>query len=216
MRRNNTRILMYSHDTFGLGHLRRCRAIAHSLVERISGLHVLIISGSSIAGAFDFRVRVDFVKIPSVIKLHSGEYKSMVEHIDLEETLEMRASMIRDTARSFEPDIMIVDKEPMGLHDEIEETLKDLKKTGCTLVLGLSDVMDSSRLLEQEWKPKNMLEKIDNLYDHVWVYGPESFWNPLTGLDVGKALKTKIRYTGFLERKEPISAMPPHHHRPRL
>jgi predicted glycosyltransferase len=26
------RILIYSHDSFGLGHLRRCRAIAHALV----------------------------------------------------------------------------------------------------------------------------------------------------------------------------------------
>ena len=26
------RVLIYSHDTFGLGHIRRCRAIANSLV----------------------------------------------------------------------------------------------------------------------------------------------------------------------------------------
>ena len=62
MRRlEHARILMYSHDTFGLGHLRRCRTIAHSLVENYRGLSVLIVSGSTIAGAFDYRVRVDFV-----------------------------------------------------------------------------------------------------------------------------------------------------------
>ena len=70
----NARILMYSHDTFGLGHLRRCRTIAHALVQEYSGLMVLIVSGSQIAGAFDYRARVDFVKIPSVIKLRNGEY----------------------------------------------------------------------------------------------------------------------------------------------
>ena len=31
------RLLIYSHDSFGLGHLRRCRAIAH-LVEDYHGL----------------------------------------------------------------------------------------------------------------------------------------------------------------------------------
>ena len=31
-RRGGARVLIYSHDTFGLGHLRRCRAIAHALV----------------------------------------------------------------------------------------------------------------------------------------------------------------------------------------
>ena len=90
-RLEDARILMYSHDTFGLGHLRRCRTIAHSLVEDFRGLQVLIISGATIAGAFDYRARVDFVKIPSVIKLRNGEYTSMERHIDLNETLKMRA-----------------------------------------------------------------------------------------------------------------------------
>ena len=52
-RLNDVRVLMYSHDTFGLGHLRRCRTIAHALVEKFKGVQVLIISGSPIAGAFD-------------------------------------------------------------------------------------------------------------------------------------------------------------------
>jgi len=196
---------MYSHDTFGLGHLRRCQTIAHALVQNISSLHILIISGSPIAGAFDFRVRVDFVKIPSVIKLHSGEYKSMIEHIDLEETLDMRRSMIRDTARSFKPDIMIVDKEPMGLHDELEDTLHELKKAGTTLVLGLRDVMDSQQLLKREWQPKNMVARIDNIYDNIWVYGPETFWNPLNGLEISQSLRSRIIYAGFLRRTVPTS-----------
>ncbi len=76
-RLEGARVLIYSHDTFGLGHLRRCRAIAHSLVERFKGLSVLILSGSPIIGSFDFRARVDFVRIPGVIKLHNGEYKSL-------------------------------------------------------------------------------------------------------------------------------------------
>ena len=53
---------MYSHDTFGLGHLRRCRTIAHALVDNFKGVHVLIISGSPIAGAFEYSARVDFVR----------------------------------------------------------------------------------------------------------------------------------------------------------
>lgn len=205
MGHKNVRILMYSHDTFGLGHLRRCRTIAHALVENISSLHILIISGSPIAGAFDFRVRVDFVKIPSVIKLHSGEYKSMIEHIDLDETMDMRRSMIRDTARSFQPDMMIVDKEPMGLNDELEDTLKELKGQETTLILGLRDVMDSDRLLRREWLPKDMVAKISNTYDHIWVYGSRDFWEPLGGLDVPAEMQSRISYVGFLERTVPTS-----------
>ena len=89
-RRTDARILIYSHDTFGLGHLRRCRTIAHALVERFKHLSVLILSGSPIIGSFDFRARVDFVRVPGVIKLRSGEYTSLNLHLNVEQTLKLR------------------------------------------------------------------------------------------------------------------------------
>jgi predicted glycosyltransferase len=194
------RILMYSHDTFGLGHLRRCRTIAHALVEQIGGLQVLIISGSQIAGAFDYRARVDFVKIPSLIKLRNGEYSSMSAHMDLSDTIAMRRSIIRHTAETFRPDIFIVDKEPMGLRGEVEETLTYLKSTGTTLVLGLREVMDAPHLLAAEWAPNDMLARIARLYDEVWVYGPPDFYDPLAGLDVPAEVRMRMSYVGFLQR----------------
>ena len=199
-RLEDARILMYSHDTFGLGHLRRCRTIAHSLVEDFRGLNVLIISGATIAGAFDYRARVDFVKIPSVIKLRNGEYTSMERHIDLHETLKMRQSIIRHTAETFQPDIFIVDKEPMGLRGEAEETLAYLKARGTTLILGLREVMDAPHLLDAEWKRNDVMRKIGKLYDMIWVYGPPEFYDPLTGLDVPANVRAKMKFVGFLQR----------------
>ncbi|MDX8495188.1 glycosyltransferase family protein [Mesorhizobium sp. VK22B] len=206
----DARILMYSHDTFGLGHLQRCRTIAHSLVEDFRGLQVLIISGATIAGAFDYRARVDFVKIPSVIKLRNGEYTSLEKDIDLDETLRMRQSIIRHTAESFRPDIFIVDKEPLGLRGEIEDTLSYLKTRGTTLVLGLREVMDAPHLLEAEWARKDVMRKIGLFYDKVWAYGPPDFYDPLTGLDVPPAVRAKMRFVGFLQRSLPRNELPGH------
>jgi predicted glycosyltransferase len=199
-RLEHARILMYSHDTFGLGHLRRCRAIAHALVEHYRGLNVLIISGSPIAGAFDYRARVDFVKIPSVIKLRNGEYTSLDRHMDLHETLQLRQSIIRYTAETFQPDIFIVDKEPMGLRGELEETLSYLKTRATTLVLGLREVMDAPHLLAAEWTQRDVMRKIDLFYDKIWVYGPPDFYDPLTGLDVPASIRSRMSFVGFLPR----------------
>ncbi|CCM79372.1 glycosyltransferase family protein [Rhizobium mesoamericanum] len=199
-RLEDARILMYSHDTFGLGHLRRCRAIAHALVEDYRGLNILIISGATIAGAFDYRARVDFVKIPSVIKLRNGEYTSMAGHIDLHETLKMREASIRHTAETFQPDIFIVDKEPMGLKGEVEDTLAYLKARGTVLVLGLREIMDAPHLLDAEWKRNGIMQKIDQYYDSVWVYGPPDFYDPLVGLDVPPSVRRKMDFVGFLQR----------------
>ena len=210
-RLDHARILMYSHDTMGLGHLTRCRTIASALIRRYKGLFVLIITGSPVAGSFNFPARVDFIKIPSVIKLYNGDYTSMHEHIDLHETLEIRKGIIRHTAEIFKPDILIVDKVPLGLKGELEETLHMLKTRGCSLVLGLRDVMDSPERLEEEWAPNDVLGQMESIYDRLWIYGTREFWQPLKGLDVSPALDSKISYTGYLKRQLVTKALPSQH-----
>ena len=199
------RILIYSHDTMGLGHLRRCRAIAHYLVEQNKDLSVLIISGSPIIGSFDFKARVDFVRVPGVIKLRNGEYTSLNLHLDIRETLAIRASIIRHTAAAFAPDLFLVDKEPLGLRGEVASTLAMLKAKGVPLVLGLRDVMDDPALLEPEWKRKNVLPALRDLYDAIWIYGLPQICDPLAGITLPKSVKRKISYTGYLRRSVPAS-----------
>ena len=195
-RLNDARILIYSHDSFGLGHLRRCRAIAHAVVDRFKGVSVLILSGSPIIGSFDFRSRVDFVRIPGVIKLSDGEYQSLGLHIALDQTMEMRAAIIRQTALSFRPDLFIVDKEPLGLKGEVVPTLQMLKAQGTTLVLGLRDIMDEPKLLLKEWKRKQVLPALEHLYDEIWVYGLEEFADPVAGVACPLSVRKKIPVHG--------------------
>ncbi|HUQ73076.1 MAG TPA: glycosyltransferase, partial [Burkholderiales bacterium] len=207
-RLEDARILMYSHDTFGLGHLRRCRTIAHALVERYKQLSVLILSGSPIIGSFDFRSRVDFVRVPGVIKLRNGEYTPLNLHIDIAETLSMRASIIQHTAEMFDPDLFIVDKEPVGLRGEVLPTLKALKRRGTRLVLGLRDVMDEPRLLEPEWQRKKALPALRELYDEIWVYGLPQICDPLEGIALPPRVRQKMVYTGYLHREVSTQGTP--------
>jgi predicted glycosyltransferase len=206
--RKDGRILIYSHDTFGLGHLRRCRAIAHALVERYKQLSVLILSGSPIIGSFDFRARVDFVRVPGVIKLRNGDYTPLNLHLDIRETLSMRASIIQHTAEIFDPDLFIVDKEPVGLRGEVLPTLKALKRRGTRLVLGLRDVMDEPRLLEPEWQRKKAGPALRELYDEIWVYGLPQICDPLEGIALPPRVRQKMVYTGYLHREVPHHGTP--------
>jgi len=208
---------MYSHDTFGLGHLRRSREIAHALVEQYKGIHVLLVSGSSIAGAFDFRARVDFIKVPSVIKLYNGEYTSLSEHIDLGETLALRRSIIEHAATHFRPDIFIVDKEPRGLQGELDPTLPILQDQGCHIVLGLREILDDPAVVQAEWAKTGAMDWVEKYYDDIWVYGSKDFWHPLEGLTLPGDVADRVKYTGFLGRrpirtqKSSINKLPPHY-----
>jgi predicted glycosyltransferase len=207
--RRESRVLIYSHDTFGLGHLRRCRAIAHSMVERNPGMSVLILSGSPIIGSFDFRTRVDFVRIPGVIKLRNGEYTALSLHMNIDETIRMRASIIRHTADIFDPDLVLVDKEPLGLRGEMGETLQRMKRRGVPLVLGLRDVMDEPSLLAPEWKRKKVLPALRDIYDEIWVYGLPQLCDPLADIDLPQSVRRKMVFTGYLPRALPTSPTNP-------
>ena len=199
-RLDDARVLIYSHDSFGLGHLRRCRAIAHELVGRYKGLSVLILSGSPVIGSFEFRARVDFVRIPGVIKLKDGSYTSLGLHIDLAQTLEIREAIIHKTAEAFNPDLFIVDKEPLGLEGEVKETLRMLRAKGATNILGEREIIDDPKTLAKEWKRKGVLPEIKRLYDEIWVYGPEEFYHPFLGLELEPAIDAMVHFTGYLRR----------------
>ena len=199
----NSRLLIYSHDYFGLGHLRRCRTIAHALVDSYKGLSVLIMTGSPIIGRFDFKARVDFIRIPGIIKLHNGEYTSLGLHIDLADTLALREAIILNTSKVFKPDIFLVDKEPGGLQGEVISTLEYFKNTDTHCILGLRDIMDSPELLEKEWQVKKALPLLENFYDELWVYGPKQMGDPLKGLAIHQQVRDKTLYTGYLPRQLP-------------
>ncbi len=194
------RLLIYSHDTFGLGHLRRCRAIAHAVVEERKDLSVLILSGSPIIGSFGFRSRVDYVRFPGVVKLRNGGYTSQGLDISIEDAIAMRETIIRSAADTFNPHMFLVDKEPLGLRGEVEETLKQLKARGTRLVLGLRDILDDEEMLKEEWDRKGAMAALEELYDDIWIYGRPEVCDPLAGLDAPESVRAKMTYTGYLRR----------------
>jgi predicted glycosyltransferase len=196
------RVLIYSHDSFGLGHLRRCRAIAHSLVAHHKKLNVLILSGSPIVGRFSFRSRVDFVRVPGIIKRRNGEYTSLNLDFHVEQTLALRASIIEHTARVFRPDLFLVDKEPLGLLGEVQSTLALLRRQGETrLVLGLRDIMDDPTSLVEEWRRKRVIPALKRFYDQIWVYGLPQVYDPIEAYGLPADVAAKTTFTGYLPRE---------------
>lgn len=202
-RASTPRVLIYSHDTFGLGHLRRSRAIANALAEERPGASILIISGSPVIGNFEFDNGVDYIRIPGVTKLPEGDYRSLNLNLSLDEAVGLRQSIILQAAATFRPDVFIVDKEPTGFRGEVVPALEQLRDQGCRLVLGIRDVLDEPALLVPEWKRKGAVEALSRYYDEVWVYGLKDIYEPLAALNLPQEAERRVRYTGYLRRELP-------------
>ncbi len=196
-------IMMYSHDTYGLGHIRRTMAIASHL--RGPHTNVLILTGSPIAGRFKFPDQVDFVRIPGMIKNTNEEYLPLSIRIDPDHALNIRKSIITATAQTFKPDLFIVDKEPLGLMKEVLPTLEWLRaeSPGTRTILGLRDIMDDAETVRKDWEKRGIYKILDELYSEIWVYGRQAFYDPIKEYNIPEAVSSKIHFTGYIPRNVP-------------
>jgi predicted glycosyltransferase len=197
------KILMYSHDTYGLGHIRRTLAIARSL--RKSSVNILILTGSPLVGKFSIPRRIDFVRIPGMIKVTNEQYLPLSIKLDASEVLEIRKNIILATARAFRPDRFIVDKAPLGLKREIVDTLNWLKGElpSCKSVLGLRDIMDGAQTTVEDWRGKGIYEAMEELYHEIWVYGCRDFYDPVIEYQIPPNIAAKTYFTGYIPRHIP-------------
>ena len=203
-------ILMYSHDTYGLGHLRRTMAIAEHLRHR--GVNILILTGSPLAGRYEIPEGIDYVRIPGMIKKTNEEYLPLSIKINARHALNIRRNIIVATAKAFQPHLFIVDKAPMGLRREVIPTLKWLKRRQprTRTILGLRDIMDDAPSTIKEWREKGVYEVLDQYYSEIWVYGNQDLYDPVTEYEIPDNISRKMIFTGYIPRRVPsLNAMTP-------
>jgi predicted glycosyltransferase len=194
---------MYSHDTYGLGHIRRTMAIAaHLLGPRVN---IIILTGSPIAGRFAFPEQIDFVRIPGMIKKTNDEYLPLSIKLNARHALDIRKNIITATAKTFQPQLFIVDKEPLGLKKEVLPTLQWLRRSRpeTKTILGLRDIMDDGPIVRKDWRQKGVYKMLDELYSEIWIYGNQEFYDPVSEYAITEAVTAKMHFTGYIPRKIP-------------
>lgn len=197
------RILMYSHDSYGLGHLRRTLALAEAFIEADPDNNVLILTGSTVSSAYRMSRGIDLVKLPSAVKLDNGVYESSRMTVGFDLLRNLRTHLILSTAQAFEPDAFVVDKEPLGMKGEVVSTLEFLRdeRPGTRVVLGLRDVMDDPVSVRKSWRRNGTCEAIERFYDRILVYGPREVYDPLPLYGLAPETLERTHYVGYVGRK---------------
>ena len=196
------RIAFYSHDTMGMGHLRRNMLIASALSSGRCQADTLLIAGTREAGFFAEQAGLDCVTLPALTKNRDGNYSARHYGWSLEETTRLRGRVIASTLLAFQPDILVVDKLPQGICNELQRTLKLVRsrvQTRC--ILGLRDVLDEPEVATREWENSNNDAVIEKYFDEVWVYGDPKVYDCRTEYQFSKSTSDRISFTGYLDQK---------------
>lgn len=199
------RIMLYSHDTYGLGHLRRSLSVAAQLAQDIPNASQLLITGSSVPSAFGFPDRLDMIKLPALSKGSDGRYKARTLPISLPQIIEWRAQMILQSARSFRPDLLLVDKSPAGVQQELLPTLRYLKNSRpqTRLVLGMRDIEDSPQATLREWEANGVRQLHEEIYDCIMLYGEREIFDPVVEYQMSPRASRKLVPVGYLGNVSP-------------
>src|SRR5829696_2043547 len=139
------RVALYSHDTMGIGHVRRNLLVAQALAVPPLSATVLLVAGAKEVNEFALPPGTDCLTLPSLRKTPDGHYESRALGLSLPDLIRLRARSLASALRAFRPDVLVVDKEPRGAVGELEPALRALRACGRTrCVLGLRDVLDDA------------------------------------------------------------------------
>ncbi|MCC6626260.1 MAG: glycosyltransferase [Chloroflexi bacterium] len=199
--------MLYSHDTMGLGHMRRNLLVAEALADCPIQPSILLLAGAPELTAFDLPSGVDCLTLPALGKSIDGSYHARRLALSLAQVIGLRAATLAAALTAFDPDVLIVDNVPRGAAGELESALATLRRGGRTrCVLGLRDILDEPHAVRREWSRIANEDAIHRYYDTIWVYGDPTVYDPVCEYGFGPAIAAKLRYTGYLDQSRRRSA----------
>jgi predicted glycosyltransferase len=193
--------VLYSHDTQGLGHMRRNLLIAQTLLQVEPRPNILLIGGARELGALTIPPGIDCLTLPALGKNSDGSYQPRSLSVSLRRIIALRSSAIAAALQSFDPDVFIVDKTPLGAFDELVPSLEWLRaRRKARVVLGLREILDEPDVARSEWARSGSDRAIRRYYDAVWVYGDPQVYDPAAAYGFSRAVTRRLVYTGYIDR----------------
>ena len=198
------RVVLYSHDSLGLGHLRRNLALAHALAQDLPALSGRDVAGLLVRGLtpgvdLPLPPGFDWLTLPGVAK-GPGGYEPRHLGTGTADLLALRSALLETALTCFGPDLVVIDRHPYGVHRELLAPLRRLRRArpSCQVVLGLREVLDSPGCVQAEWHRLGDTGELRHLIDHVWVYGDPAVHDLRRSGEAPTALADRITYTGYL------------------
>jgi len=203
------RVLIYSHDTYGLGNVRRNHALAHRLCAANPETRVLLLTSSRWYHLLPAHPRIDYVKLPEIVRVAPGTYRSRSEGVSIAPLLRAREEIIRGTVRGFRPRVFLTDKIPTSTRGELTRALELMEHRSTVLVLLLRDVLDEPEWVRAHWAETGQYEALERYYREAWIFGDADVFPTASAYGLDRVPGLTVRSLGYISRSGRAGSSPP-------
>ena len=197
---SGTRVMFYSHNGVGVGHLQRQLDLATAYHERHPDSVVLLASGSHAASMFRIPAGIDYVKLPSLRKVDGRTWTPRELPLPLKDVIELRTELLQKTVRAVAPDLLVADFMPGGPYGELVPALEELDRCGGRAVMGFRDVLDDPPYVRQLWEEAGVYDVLRRHYSAICVYGDPLMLDFAEAYGFDEELARRLHYCGYLGR----------------
>ena len=198
-------LFLYAQDTHGMGHVTRTLTIARHVLARYPNAVAYVATASPVAGQLALPPRCDYIKLPTLltpdgVRLAPPQEEEVKRHFR-----RLRGAILRDAVLGLEPDVVLVDHEPLGAKGEFADGLAALKaqRPETRFVFGLRDIMDDTVRIRAQWRELGVYEALEHLYDGIAVYGSPALYDVAEAYGIPPCVRPKLHYCGYVVRDLP-------------
>jgi predicted glycosyltransferase len=134
-----------------------------------------MLTGCPVGNVFPLPEGLDFIKIPSLIKVDTGVYDPLGLRIGRQKAKAIRASTILSAVTQFKPHLFLVDHVAAGVKGELLATLRMLRGLDDppVIVLGLRDIIDEQSVMRALARRNDLPDhpQILRRSVHLWLQG---------------------------------------------
>lgn len=192
-----SRIMVYCHDLFGLGNVRRMLEYCHHLREAYPKTAILFVLGSSKIAMFALPSGMETVKLPELSRRVDGRLTARAHDWEKQRVLEMRKSILQTCVRVFEPDVLIIDKKPLGANGELSDAMAALPPD-CARILVLRDILDAPDRTIADMAANDFHDTVRAHIDQIQILGEPTVFDVASFYEFPDDISRLLHYTGYV------------------
>ena len=174
--------------------------IASHLAESLTESSILVLTDLSIIGRFKFPQNVDYVHLPGIAGKADRQYDASNLNIALENVLKIRRKITQSAAKSFQPNLIFIERDPFSLQSEMQRFLAFVREElpATKVIWGFPDVYGEPQAIVRDWTEAGIYQALDRFCDEIWVYGVKEIFDQAREYQMPASIAGKTFYVGYL------------------